>query len=180
MAEPQDHQKYSKNFLKANVCFLSHFFLWDSSCTKNKNTIQVGFGCSLQNWYLWQMQNWMLNVKCLRFQVLVFMMCACKFIWTVSISQSEALEKYCHFSCLRPQLIWIQYWSWNCSEKLKKRKRKWWKVLMFSIIYSLFSPLHFHSRDSNEFYECKVSAIGFSVETSKFMVPWGITGTDNA
>lgn len=118
--------------------------------------------------------------KCLRFQDLVFVICTCKFNWTVSILQSEALEKYCHFSCLRPQLMWIQYWSWNCSEKLKKSKRKWWKVLMFSIIYSLFSPLHFHSRDSNEFYECKVSAIGFSVEISEFMAPWGITGTDNA
>lgn len=118
--------------------------------------------------------------KRLRFQVLVFVICTCKINWTVSILQSDALEKYCHFSCLRPQLMWIQYWSWNCSEKLKKSERKWWKVLMFSIIYSLFFPLHFHSRDSNEFYECKVSAIGFSVETSKFMAPWGITGTDNA
>lgn len=43
-----------------------------------------------------------------------------------------------------------------------------------------FLPLHFHSWDGNEFYECKVSAIGFSVETSKFMTPLGITGTDNA
>lgn len=41
-------------------------------------------------------------------------------------------------------------------------------------------PLHFHSWDSNEFYECKVSAIGFSVEASEFMAPLGIAGMDNA
>lgn len=50
---------------------------------------------------------------------------------------------------------------------------------LLNYLFTVF-PLHFHSWDSNEFYECKVSAAGFSVETSECMAPQGIAGMDNA
>lgn len=64
--------------------------------------------------------------------------------------------------------------------KKKEQKETMKHSHILNYLFTVFFPLQFHSKDSNEFYECKVSAIGFSVETSKFMATLGITDTDNA